>query len=258
MPVTHKFGLKLWSINNNYAIEAVKLYEEGVFNYIELYAVPGSYDEFAATWQKLLIPFIIHAPHYGSGMNLSVKDKKIENRKLADETKKWADVLNAEYIIFHPGIGGDIEVTLNQLEKIYDNRFLIENKPYYSIYNDLFCNGSTPKEIQYILSNLDIGFCMDIGHAIYSANGHSKNQMQYIKEFLSLNPRMFHISDGEFNSQFDKHINIGMGDFPIDKILNMITPGSFITLEVPKNYKNSLSDFCDDVSIVRKIQYQGN
>ena len=36
-----EFGLKLWSINTDYYLaEARRLYEKGVYSYIELYAVP--------------------------------------------------------------------------------------------------------------------------------------------------------------------------------------------------------------------------
>ena len=43
----YKFGLKLWSVNENYIDTAKKLYDENIYDYIELYAIPSSFDEYA-------------------------------------------------------------------------------------------------------------------------------------------------------------------------------------------------------------------
>ena len=45
-----RYGLKLWSINKNYINAAKSLYEKNIYDYIELYAVPNSFDEYAALW----------------------------------------------------------------------------------------------------------------------------------------------------------------------------------------------------------------
>ncbi len=37
-----KYGLKLWSTNDYYISEAIRLYKEGFYNYIELFIVPDS------------------------------------------------------------------------------------------------------------------------------------------------------------------------------------------------------------------------
>ena len=55
----YKFGLKLWSINKNYIDTAKKLYDENIYDYIELYAIPSSFDEYAHIWKSLNIPYII-------------------------------------------------------------------------------------------------------------------------------------------------------------------------------------------------------
>ena len=69
-----KIGLKLWSTNKNYVDEARRLYDAGVFDYIELFSVPDSYSEFINTWKSLDIPYVIHGPHYTTGLNFA--DKK--------------------------------------------------------------------------------------------------------------------------------------------------------------------------------------
>ena len=57
-----KLGLKIWSRNGNYVQPAVDLYEKGMFDYIELFAVPGS-ASYIEKWENLDIPFVLHAPH---------------------------------------------------------------------------------------------------------------------------------------------------------------------------------------------------
>lgn len=74
----YKIGLKLWSINTDYYYdEAIRLYNDGVYDYIELYVVPNMTDTIEK-WKKLDIPFIVHCPHFAHGFNLA----KIENKDL--------------------------------------------------------------------------------------------------------------------------------------------------------------------------------
>ena len=125
----YKFGLKLWSVNENYIDTAKKLYDENIYDYIELYAIPSSFDEYAELWKSLNIPYIIHAPHFMHGIDFSCEEKLNDNIKLAYEALKYADYLNADKIIFHPGIKGDYRQTARQIRMINDERILIENKP---------------------------------------------------------------------------------------------------------------------------------
>ena len=97
----YKFGLKLWSVNENYIDTAKKLYDENIYDYIELYAIPSSFDEYAELWKSLNIPYIIHAPHFMHGIDFSCEEKLNDNIKLAYEALKYADYLNADKIIFH-------------------------------------------------------------------------------------------------------------------------------------------------------------
>ncbi len=74
----YKIGLKLWSRNTDYYYdEAIRLYNDGVYDYIELYVVPNMTDTIEK-WKKLDIPFIVHCPHFAHGFNLA----KIENKDL--------------------------------------------------------------------------------------------------------------------------------------------------------------------------------
>ena len=63
-------GLKLWNINTGYYYdEAIRLYNDKVFDYIELYTVPV-YSNIIDNWKEMGIPFDIHAPQFAHNENL--------------------------------------------------------------------------------------------------------------------------------------------------------------------------------------------
>lgn len=242
----YKFGLKLWSTNLNYIDEAKRLYDDEVYNYIELYTVPNSYNEYINYWKKLQIPFIIHGPHYSHGLNFSDRNKREGNIKLAEESIRFCDDLKSDILIFHPGVNGSIDETIDQINFINDKRIVIENKPYYGLNNEI-CIGHSPEEIQRIMHNVRVGFCLDIGHTICSANAKKINQIEYIKEFIELNPKIFHLTDGNYNGIKDMHEHYGEGTFPIKDIMKLIENDSMITNETKKNSDENLNDFVEDI-----------
>jgi deoxyribonuclease IV len=247
----YNFGLKLWSINENYIDSAKELYKEGIYQYIELYVVPESYNHYSDIWIKLKkeenISFIIHAPHFGHGMNLAKKEFYEDNMQMYKETKKFADKLSADIIIFHPGTMGDIIETARQLKAINDNKIVIENKPYYAINSDNICNGNSPEDIEFLIEGTNIGFCLDIGHAFCSANAQHKEPLRYFMNFLKLHPKMYHLSDGNYKGIYDKHDKFGKGSYPIYEIRNLIPYGATITIETTKSSESNLEDFRNDV-----------
>lgn len=253
----YKFGLKLWSVNKNYIDTAKKLYDENIYDYIELYAIPSSFDEYAPAWKSLNIPYIIHAPHFMHGINFSSKEKLNSNMELAYEALKYADYLNADKIIFHPGIKGDYRQTAHQIKMINDKRILIENKPYHvAVETDTLsltdiCVGYNPEQIKYIMQESGAGLCLDIGHGICAANSLHIDYISFLKEFISLNPYMFHISDGEINGTQDKHYNIGKGTFDFNTLFYIIPENAIISVETEKSSKDNLDDFIYDMELLK-------
>ena len=287
----YEYGLKLWSINTDYYLfEALKLYESGIFDYIELYVVPDSLKELEA-WSIVAnnhkIPFVIHAPHFMHGFNLAKAEKKEFNKKVYEEVKTFADTLNAEHIIFHGGIDGNIEETAKQLASFNEPRALIENKPYVAIPNRMngeFCRGYNIEEIKTVIDEANCGFCLDFGHAICAANSlfeklapsylenahvvfksdemkqnilqgaRTKFVYDYCEKFLELNPAMFHLTDiNDMNSPFDSHPHIGEGKLDIKRVLKLIPYGKKITVETVKNSKLDLADFEKDMDILKSM-----
>jgi len=252
-----QFGLKLWSSNNQYIKEASALYKEDFFQYIELYIVPGTYDKYIESWRGLSAPFVIHAPHFAHGLNLADRKSRDENFTLAGEAIKFADKLKAQNIIFHPGINGEIEETVSQLKVINDKRIIVENKPYFALSGGLICNGSTPSEIKLITEKAKVGFCFDVGHAVYSANAHKIDPADYIREFNGLNPAMYHLTDGDYDGVYDRHDHFGEGSFPVKDILRILNLNAKITIETKKDNTDNLADFIGDLTKIKKMRAFG-
>ncbi len=253
-----KIGLKLWSTNTFYIQIVNKLYNEKVFDYIELSAIPNSFDDTISYWRDVDIPFIIHAPHFMQGLNFSDNSKEKENILLAEYAFKFADNLKAKYVIFHPGIEGDYKETAKQISKISDSRTIIENKPYnVAVYanglseNDI-CVGYLPSHIKYIADTAKIGICVDVGHCFCAANAINEDKYTLLQEFVSLNPKMYHISDGDINGATDKHFSIGSGSYDFEKIFSILPKDIQITLETEKSSKNNLDDFKNDCKNLKK------
>ncbi|OHD15302.1 MAG: hypothetical protein A2086_01525 [Spirochaetes bacterium GWD1_27_9] len=248
----YKIGLKLWSINKQYVEEAIKLYETNFIQYVELYVIPDSYKETVTYWENLNIPYIIHAPHFSHGLNFAKKEQLAKNITFANEALKYADSLKSEIIIFHPGVEGHIEETTRQLKIINDSRIVIENKPYYSLDGKFICVGYSKEEIEFVTKNAKIGFCLDIGHAICAANSKKIKPFYFLEEFIKLNPKMYHLTDGDFDGVYDKHLHFGNGSFPIKQILKLIPPDSLITNEAKKDSNDNLLDFVKDIDKFRE------
>jgi len=253
-----KWGLKLWSVNDNYAVEVIRLHKARLFDYLELFIVPGTTEGQLRLWidlkDKYGIKYVAHAPHSMSGLNLAKRECLDGNLKLAKEALTAADRLGAEIVIFHPGIGGKDEEAVSQIKKFFDSRIVVENKPYYPLTGkDSICNGNSPESIKYIMENTGAGFCLDIGHAICSANAQNKDRNAYLRLFMELKPKMFHISDGDNESVFDSHVHIGSGSYDLKSALAELPANSLVTIETEKDSRTDLKDFVGDLKKLKEL-----
>lgn len=250
-----KIGLKLWNVNiDNYLPIVKDLYKDNIFDYIELYIVPENFNTLKY-WKKLEIPFDIHAPHSAHNMNLADNTKRQYNYNLYLETKKFADELNARFIILHGGIDGDYKEVALQIKNFNDSRCLIENKPYKVLKNIKAKKyiGTNLKEIAYIINNAKCGFCLDVGHAICSANSMKVSPYQLLEKFSNFKPNKIHLSDIDINTEFDEHLSFGSGNLDFYKLKNILTSVNDITIETKKQSKENLNDFVEDANFLRSI-----
>jgi deoxyribonuclease IV len=252
-----RVGLKVWSTNLFFIDPALELYRRKVFDYIELYVVPGSAEQCLGPWHQTGIPFCLHAPHAYSEFNFSLQYHEEKNRRLLDEVQIFFDALQPNCIIFHPGIEGTAEETIRQIgifRKEYIGVFrraLLENKPRVGI-NGETCIGASPEEVSLLLRETGLQFCLDLGHAIaYSAWARLQPE-DVIDAFLDLCPIVFHLSDGDIHSMTDQHMNLGRGNYNIGGLLKKIPPGSCLSLETEKSPQLNLRDFEEDVQYTKE------
>jgi len=248
-----QIGLKLWSTNTSKISDAIKLYKSGFYQYIELYSVPNSYISTISKWINCKVPFVIHAPHFMSGMDLSNSSMMLSNQILINEAISFANALSATDIIFHPGVKGSLKETAHQLSNIHDDRIVIENVPSIGVDENLHLLGSKPDEIEFLLTSVDkLRFCLDIVHAVCAANTARADYMAYIRKFIELDPQIIHLADNSINNETDKHLPLGEGSIPVKIILNILPPKLKVTLESNIN----TSDFYNKAYQEAKIFYE--
>ncbi len=251
--MSFNLGLKLWSTNTDYYFEEAKrLYHDKVFDYIELYVVPGTLEN-TGKWKSLDIPFSLHAPHFMHDVNLADPLKFEYNVRIFQEVEEYRKELSAKYTVIHGGMEGTIEETLRQMNIIAPVNALIENKPYKAPLRPEFsCRGAVLEEIQFILSNTACGFCLDIGHAICTANSLSLSPYEYLEQFELLQPTAYHLSGGQIDSEIDQHLHLYDGDYDYAKILNIIDSHKHIAIETKKDNPSHLEDFEEDIRWIQK------
>jgi endonuclease IV len=62
---------------------------------------------------------------------------------------------------------------------------------------------------------------------------------------------MYHLSDGDLESEKDMHLNLGSGTFPLQMFIKMTGDNSMITLETPRRPECGLDDVVRDSNFIR-------
>ena len=251
-----KIGLKLYSTDTSLVPEAVRAFESGMFSYIELYAVPGSYFDCHTAFLSRDIPFTVHGPHFGHGVNLADRALRESNLKGLEDARRFADFLNAPWIIVHGGFGGCVDEVIEQGKVLNDGRLVIENIPAVGTQGQE-CVGVSPEDISRIkLSPGFQGFILDVGHAVYAANHLKRPWRDFLREFVELAPLGCHLADGLMSSVSDVHKSLGEGDFPLAGMVAMLPQGARITLETPRS-PEGLESFVRDRNYLMGLPGQG-
>lgn len=249
----YNLGLKLFSVNTDMLQPAAVLLAEGVFSYVELYSPPQTYAATVNTWKSLSCPWVIHAPHFGNGVNLADPLLKKANAAALQDSRRFADALNTPHIIVHGGFGGNLEEVCQQIADLQDGRFILENTPQYGTGGQL-CVGYTPEHIKLAMnSGAFAGFVLDMGHAVYAANALNEGALSFLKRFLQFNPCMMHIADGVWNETKDVHHRIGQGDFELAAMCALLPSQARLTLEIPRDATRQLQDAKEDALVLRRL-----
>ncbi len=251
-----RLGLKLWTLNHTLADSARDLYVGGLIDYVELYIVPTSFENTFRNWAAFDLPLVLHAPHFGHGFNLSLKASETRNRTMWQEVTAFHKLMPAAPIIVHLGTGGSLSESVRQLRMLAalsgQPEILIENKPGKAL-DGTDCVGTTPTDISEAMQACQAGFCLDIAHAVYLAGYLGIESAPLIREFMALEPAMFHICDGFQGKTRDKHLNFGDGDFDLAGLFGLLPPEARVTLETPKDSLENLTLFKKECRLVAEI-----
>ena len=130
------------------------------------------------------------------------------------------------------------------LNELKDKRILTENMPFKGRFSGRFFGsfGKTPQEIAQITESAAISFCLDFGHAWSVAFGLKKDPVAVVKEFLAMEPSMFHFYDSVMKSEVDEHLNLGDGDADLGLFKLLLPKDGIITLETAPIYEKRRND----------------
>jgi deoxyribonuclease-4 len=244
-----KFGLKLWSTNTHLIQQAVKIIDEKVFDYIELFVVP---DTLISPF-LIDIPYIIHIPHHKFRVNIGEVICKEYNLKKIKESIEWADKLNAYYLILHAG-HGNLDDAKDLLRELTDNRILIENMPKVGLNNENMI-GYSPSHIKEMIGNRNLGLCLDFGHAVKAAVSLGKDYKVYMNDFIGFKPKVFHMSDVLLSNEKDEHLGFSKGELDFEYLLGYVINNNskFITIETARLNQQSLQEDVLNVEFLKNI-----
>ena len=257
------FGLKLWSRNfiNNKKLckEVEKTLKEGVFDYWELFALPDTYDVVKKDIESAFrgIRTVIHAPHSIQNLNPSDADSFSDNQRKLSDSQKFADLLDADTIILHPGVmmgKNDLEENIRQFKLFNEPRLTVENLPLLCSSTHRTMVGVKPSEIKQIIDETKCQFCLDFAHAICGANSYHCDVYQILDDFKKLKPKMYHLCDGYMDGIDDIHLHLGKGNYNLKRFVKDYTPqNATITMETGSGIPSSVQAWVDDLSYIRGL-----
>jgi endonuclease IV len=261
--MSNKYGILLNSNDFSDNIDVVdtilNLIREGIYDFVQLMAIPGSYnDVHAVVYEKMKgIDTVIHAPHFLRRIDPGNRELELSNLKKLEDSQKFADLLNSEIIVLHPGLGDGeqyLEESIRQFKLLNDSRVAVENLPYYPRPNCKM-HGTTPKHIKKIISEVGCKFCFDFAHAICACNSLNLDMYKTFSDFIKLNPTIYHLSDGDISATVDTHLHLTKGNYDLKKIFNDFLPqNSIVTLETKDENRSDIRPWINDVTITRKLE----
>ena len=244
------FGLKLWSTNPQLLGQAEEVIKKDLFQYIELSIVP---DTDSSPFLSYHLPCCIHITTDLHGVNIASQKSRVSAARQIKCCIEWADRLDARNLILHPGVG-EIDDALYFLKDLEDDRILIENMPRSGLHGEKMV-GYSPDQMETLMGD-HFGFCLDLNHAMKASADLQVPHDILIRDFLKLQPEMFHISDGHSSSKIDEHLTIGAGDYDIPALLGYVrdSRSPVMTLETPRADLTSLSEDLINLDVIKHFR----
>lgn len=258
-----QFGVKLWSKdfikNKDFAKDAEKALKEGVFDYLELFALPSTFED---TKEAVKAGFlgqkvVIHAPHGLQHLDIANADELENNRVRLKDAQLFADLLDADIIILHPGMQkGEafLAESIRQFKAFNDARLTVENLPAYCSQTMRDLHGVRPQEIKRFMDETGAKFCLDFSHAICGANSCGADVYEVLNAFKLLHPSMYHLCDGDLASTNDSHLHYGEGNYNLKRLLTeFTTENALITMETGHGIPVDIIPWVEDISYLKAL-----
>ena len=246
-----KYGLKLWTNNENLFQEVFFKYQKKSFNFIELYHNASEEIDFEKLSILKKVPAVIHNTNNSGFHEFKLGEKELEIWK---KTKELADFFESPHIIVHAGKARNLDQFKENLSKIDDSRIIVENMPGLDMYGNLTF-GYELEKLKEIRKEKEI--CFDLEKAVKSACYQKIDYKDFIEQCLEeLKPSYFHISGGDMNSLKDEHLDLQEANFDINWIKSKLEKISsskdiFLVFEVPKKGDNLKND-------IKNMEYYKN
>lgn len=245
-----RYGLKLWTGNSHLFEEAAHRYQEGAFDFIEMYFHPDKPLDEAGLKILSGIPFGVHAPHELDDFIFGEAELALWHR-----AQTSADELKASTIVVHPGYERsipDFATFERELSKIDEPRLIIENMPGMDTLGDRPFAHDLPM-LRRIKALKPI--CFDIEKAVKAASFDGLDYREYLQEGIrDLSPAYFHISGGQVSHLRDQHDDLWESDFDfafIKRQLEALPHDASLVFETPKR-GNDLKNDLENMAFFRK------
>jgi sugar phosphate isomerase/epimerase len=222
-------------------------------DFFEIMAMEGKSYEFM---KKYRVPIVIHAQHNAFGINNTDKTLQIKNEQSINFAKQIAALIKSKKIILHPGeirnVNCSLENSIRFIQKINDPSIHLENMPHW--HKEVKCLVTTPEEMKEFKDKTNVKFCFDINHAIEAAVQLKKEPLQFIKNFLKLNPNHYHLG-GQNLKKGLTHLDFESSDINLDEIFKILPKEAEITLEVTQDIEKTEKDLEIIKRLVKKYEH---
>lgn len=250
-----RYGLKLRTNQSYYFDEAVDLFGQRKFDFIELYNFPCDKTSLRELEKLKNIEIQIHNTH-DSGFHEFIIGK--EQQAIWKATLELTDFFSSRFIVVHPGQKHDLISFRENLEKIDDPRILIENMAGV----DDFGVSMFGQKLNDLIEIKKIkNICFDFEKAIKAAAFQRLDYKTYIIDSLEkLGPEYFHISGGNKNSSRDEHLDLSKANFDLGFVKSKLAKLAFdkdiyLVFEVPKNERDLKNDVAN-IEIFKEIKIE--
>ena len=258
-----KLGMKLFSGNAlefpEFSRDTLEFINSREDMFLELMVVPGSYEDTSGFFKNMVrTPLVvIHNAHEAYGFNAADSSKREENKKMLNESSRFADLFASPIIVVHAGNDfgkAGLEETILQFSGFNDSRVAVENLPIFCDDKITKMHGLTAAEIRMIQEASGCKFCFDFSHAVCSACGLGVPVDGMLAEFAALRPDLYHLCDGDVRTTEDDHLHYGEGNFDLDGYLRKyVADDGLVTMETGQDKPVTIEPWVRDYDYLRRL-----